>query len=44
MWGQASLSGCRSPSHDQVGRARSSGTSSADEWYVAIVVVVAQAK
>jgi hypothetical protein len=33
-----------SPSHDQRGMCRPSGTSSADRWYRAIVVAVIQAK
>jgi len=33
-----------SPSHDQCGMLRPFGTSSADRWYLDIVVVVAQAK
>jgi hypothetical protein len=33
-----------SPSHDQRGMLRPLGTSLADFWYLAIVVVVAQAK
>ena len=33
-----------SPSHDQCGMRRPSGTSSAERWYLDIVVVVAQTK